>query len=30
LDIYLPDDTKLLIQLKNKVKAGKTILGYLS
>jgi phosphatidylserine decarboxylase len=30
LDIYLPDDTKLLIQPKNKVKAGKTILGYLS
>ena len=30
LDIYLPDDTKLLIQTKNKVKAGKTILGYLS
>ena len=30
LDIYLPDDTKLLIQPKNKVKAGKTIIGYLS
>ena len=30
LDIYLPDDTKLLIQPKDKVKAGKTIIGYLS
>jgi len=30
LDVYLPFDTKLLIQPKKKVKAGKTILGYLS
>ena len=29
LDIYLPGDTKILVQPKNKVKAGKTILGYL-
>lgn len=30
LDIYLPSDTKVAVKQKNMVKAGKTILGYLS
>lgn len=30
LDVYLPDDTRLIVQPRYKVKAGMTILGYLS
>ena len=30
LDIYLPDDTRVIVQSRHKVKAGETILGYLS
>lgn len=30
LDVYLPDDTRITVQHRHKVKAGKTILGYLS
>lgn len=30
VDVYLPEDTKISVQLKDKVKAGQTILGYLS
>ena len=30
LDIYLPDDTRIIVQSRHKVKAGETILGYLS
>ncbi len=30
LDIYLPGDTHITVQLRDKVKAGETILGYLS
>jgi len=30
VDVYLPEDSKISIKLKDKVKAGQTILGYLS
>ncbi len=30
LDLYLPDDTRIIVEPFHKVKAGKTILGYLS
>ena len=30
VDVYLPEDSKISIKLKDKVKAGHTILGYLS
>lgn len=30
LDVYLPDDTRITVKHRHKVKAGKTILGYLS
>ncbi|MDP6180063.1 MAG: phosphatidylserine decarboxylase family protein [Desulfatiglandales bacterium] len=30
LDIYLPGNSRIAVQLRHKVKAGKTILGYLS
>jgi phosphatidylserine decarboxylase len=30
LDIYLPDDSRIMVQPFHKVRAGKTILGYLS
>ena len=30
LDLYLPDDTRVIVQPFHKVKAGETILGYLS
>ena len=30
LDIYLPEDTRVTVQPKDKVKAGETVLGYLS
>ena len=30
LDLYLPDDTHITVQPFHKVKAGETILGYLS
>jgi len=30
LDVYLPYDSRILVQRRNKVKAGITILGYLS
>lgn len=30
VDLYLPEDTKISVKLKDKVKAGQTILGYLS
>jgi phosphatidylserine decarboxylase len=30
LDLYLPDDSRIMVQPFHKVKAGKTILGYLS
>jgi phosphatidylserine decarboxylase len=30
VDIYLPEDSKISVNLRDKVKAGQTILGYLS
>lgn len=30
LDLYLPDDTRIIVQPLHKVRAGETILGYLS
>jgi phosphatidylserine decarboxylase len=30
VDVYLPDDSRILVKLKDKVKAGETVLGYLS
>ena len=30
VDIYLPEDSRISVQPSQKVKAGKTILGYLS
>ena len=30
VDVYLPEDSKISVQLKDKVKAGQTSLGYLS
>jgi phosphatidylserine decarboxylase len=30
VDVYLPEDSKISVKLKDKVKAGQTILGYLS
>lgn len=30
VDVYLPEDSKISVQLKDKVKGGQTILGYLS
>jgi phosphatidylserine decarboxylase len=30
LDVYLPDDTRIIVEPFHKVKAGETILGYLS
>jgi phosphatidylserine decarboxylase len=30
VDVYLPEDSKISVNLKDKVKAGQTILGYLS
>jgi phosphatidylserine decarboxylase len=30
VDVYLPEDSKISVQLKDKVKAGQTPLGYLS
>ncbi len=30
VDVYLPEDSKISVQLKDKVKSGQTILGYLS
>ncbi len=30
LDLYLPDDTRIIVEPFHKVKAGETILGYLS
>ena len=30
LDVYLPSDTQVMCQLRQKVSAGKTIIGYLS
>jgi len=30
LEVYLPDDSKIIAQLHQKVKAGETIIGYLS
>jgi phosphatidylserine decarboxylase len=30
VDVYLPEDTKISVKLKDKVKAGQTTLGYLS
>jgi phosphatidylserine decarboxylase len=30
VDVYLPEDSKISIKLRDKVKAGQTILGYLS
>lgn len=30
VDLYLPEDTNISVNLKDKVKAGETILGYLS
>jgi phosphatidylserine decarboxylase len=30
VDVYLPEDSKISVNLKDKVKAGQTVLGYLS
>ncbi|MGD0278520.1 MAG: phosphatidylserine decarboxylase family protein [Smithella sp.] len=30
VDVYLPEDSKISVKLRDKVKAGQTILGYLS
>jgi phosphatidylserine decarboxylase len=30
VDVYMPEDSKVSVKLKDKVKAGQTILGYLS
>lgn len=30
VDVYLPEDSKVSVKLKDKVKAGQTVLGYLS
>jgi phosphatidylserine decarboxylase precursor-related protein len=30
VDVYLPDDSRISVKLKDKVKAGETVLGYLS
>ena len=30
VDVYLPEDSKISVKLKDKVKAGQTILGYLT
>jgi phosphatidylserine decarboxylase len=30
VDVYLPEDSKISVKLKSKVKAGQTILGYLT
>jgi len=30
VDVYLPDDSRILVKLRDKVKAGETVLGYLS
>jgi len=30
VDVYLPEDSRILVKLKDKVKAGQTSLGYLS
>jgi len=30
LDIYLPKDTRVTVQPRDKVKAGETVLGHLS
>ncbi|PKN10405.1 MAG: phosphatidylserine decarboxylase family protein [Deltaproteobacteria bacterium HGW-Deltaproteobacteria-7] len=30
VDIYLPEDSRILVKLKDKVKAGQTLIGYLS
>lgn len=30
VDVYLPEDSRISVKLKDKVKAGQTILGYLS
>lgn len=30
VDVYLPEDTRITVKLKDKVKAGETVLGYLS
>jgi phosphatidylserine decarboxylase len=30
VDVYLPEDSDISVKLKDKVKAGQTILGYLS
>ena len=30
VDVYLPEDSKISVKLKDKVRAGQTVLGYLS
>jgi phosphatidylserine decarboxylase len=30
VDVYLPEDSRIAIKLKDKVRAGETTLGYLS
>ena len=30
LEVYLPEDSKITVQVRQKVKAGETVIGYLS
>jgi phosphatidylserine decarboxylase len=30
VDVYLPEDSRISVKLRDKVKAGETVLGYLS